>query len=310
MTGENKSKIIFWLEELRSPFCTASSLPVIIGSVLAFSHTGQLDVTLCLLATCATVAIHLGANIANDYFDHISGNDEHNDNKTPFSGGSRMIQKNLLSPKEIFIGSITFFVIGAGLGIAILLMTKSLFVLALGLIGIIGGYSYTAPPLKLGYRTAGEITIAFLFGILPVFGSFYIQTLNFNLLPIMPSVITALLIFLVIFANEFPDFEADKAVGKKTLVVTFGIKTGVNLYKAILATLCILAIIYSIIFLEAIASAILLIPIIGISAICFRNADADKLAQKGYIELSKTTILLHTIGCIALIGAILLSKPV
>ncbi len=310
MTEKNKPKIILWLEELRAPFCTASSLPVLIGSALAYSHTGQINITLCLLAICATVAIHLGANIANDYFDHISGNDEHNDNKTPFSGGSRMIQKKLLSPKEIFTGSIIFFAIGAGLGIVILIITKSFFVLALGLIGIIGGYSYTAPPLKLGYRTAGEITIAFLFGILPVYGAYYIQTLNFSMLPILPGLIVAVLIFLIIFANEFPDFAADKAVGKKTLVVTLGIKTGANFYKAILIILCILAIIYSIISLHLFAAAILLIPIIGVSAICFKNADAQKLAQKGYIDLSKTTILLHFIGCVALFAAILLTKPV
>ncbi len=220
-----------------------------------------------------------------------------------------MIQKNLLSPKEIFIGSLTFFAIGAGLGIAIFIMTKSLFVLALGLIGIIGGYSYTAPPLKLGYRTTGEITIGLLFGILPVYGSFYIQTLSFSLLPIMPGIIVTVLIFLVIFANEFPDFEADKAVSKKTLVVTFGIINAANFYKVILTVLCVLIVSYAVANLKALASAILLISIIGISAICFRNADAQKLAQKGYIKLSKTTILLHTIGCIALIAAILLSKP-
>lgn len=221
-----------------------------------------------------------------------------------------MIQKKLLSPNEILTGSVIFFVIGAILGIAILVITKSFFVLAFGLIGILGGFFYTAPPLKLGYRTAGEITIAFLFGILPVYGSYYIQTLNFNLLPLIPSMIAAVLIFLVIFANEFPDFSADSAVNKKNLVVTFGINNAAKLYKAALAILAALAIIYSFISRNVIASAILLIPIISASTICLKNADAKKLAQKGIFDLSKTTILLHFIGCTALIAAILFSKPI
>jgi 1,4-dihydroxy-2-naphthoate octaprenyltransferase len=303
------SKIILWLKELRSPFFTASALPVIVGTSVAFAHTGQFNLILFILAVFATVAIHAGANIANDYFDHLSKNDWLNENKTPFSGGSKMIQNNLLGPKEILIGSWVALTIGACIGIIIVIMTKSLFVLLLGIIGIIGGYFYTATPLKLGYRTAGEMTIGLLFGILPVYGSFYIQTQSFTTLPLLPGGIVAVLIFLVIFANEFPDFAADRTVNKKTLVVILGIKNAANFYKTMLAMLCILAVIYSTTNLNTLASAVLLIPIICISAICFRNAKPEKLAQKGYIALSRTTILLHTISCIALIAAILFSKP-
>jgi 1,4-dihydroxy-2-naphthoate octaprenyltransferase len=304
------SKIILWLKELRVPFFIASALPVIVGTSVAFAHTGQFNLILFILAVFATVAIHAGANIANDYFDHISKNDWLNENKTPFSGGSRMIQNNLLTPKEILIGSWMFLAIGAVLGIAIVIMTKSLFVLSLGVIGILGGYFYTATPFKLGYRTAGEITIGLLFGILPVYGSYYIQTKNFTTTPLLPGVIVALLIFQIILANEFPDFPADRAANKKTLVVTLGIKNAASFYKAILIVLCIIAVIYSIAYLNILASAVLLIPIISISAICFKNTDAEKLSRKGYTALSKSTILLHTIGCIALVAAILLSKSV
>ncbi|MCX5633399.1 MAG: 1,4-dihydroxy-2-naphthoate octaprenyltransferase [Phycisphaerae bacterium] len=304
-----QSKILLWLSELRAPFFTASALPVIVGTAAAYSQTGQFNVIIFILAVFATVALHAGANIANDYFDHISRNDWLNDNKTPFSGGSRLIQQNLLTAGEVIVGAWIALFIGAGIGLLIVILTKSFFVLLLGVIGLFGGYFYTATPFKLGYRTAGEITIGLLFGILPVYGSFYIQTLSFNALPTPPAAIVAVLIFLVIFANEFPDFNADRAAGKKTIVVTLGIKNAANFYRAILIMLCVLAVIYAIANLKALASAVLLIPTISISAICFKNADAEKLSQKGYTALSKSTILLHTIGCIALVAAILLSKP-
>ncbi|MBU1260466.1 MAG: 1,4-dihydroxy-2-naphthoate octaprenyltransferase [Planctomycetes bacterium] len=303
--AETQSKFILWLKELRATFCVASAMPVIIGTAIAYKHSGDINLILAILAVLAAVSIHLGANVANDYFDHISGNDEHNDNKTPFSGGSRMIQNNLLSPKEILTGSIIFLIIGAALGIAILIMTKSIFVLLLGLAGILGGFFYTAPPLKLGYRTTGEITIGFLFGILPVYGAYYIQTGVIDFVPLLPSLFVAVLIFLVIFANEFPDFEADKAVNKKTIVVSLGIKKATVLYKASLVVLCILAAVYSIAYLSTLALMTLLIPVIVISTICFKNANPEKLAQKGDADLSKTTILLHTIGCVCLWAAVL-----
>jgi 1,4-dihydroxy-2-naphthoate octaprenyltransferase len=305
-----QSKIALWLSELRAPFFTASALPVIVGTAAAYANTGYFNLILFILAVSATVALHAGANIANDYFDHISRNDWLNDNKTPFSGGSRLIQQNLLTAGEVIVGAWIALFIGAGIGLIIVILTKSFFVLLLGIIGLLGGYFYTATPFKLGYRTAGEITIGLLFGILPVYGSYYIQTLSFNALPTSPAAIVAVLIFLVIFANEFPDLNADRATGKKTLVVTLGIKSAANFYRAILIMLCVLAVIYAIASFKALASAVLLMPIIGISAICFKNADAEKLSQKGYAALSKTTILLHTIGCIALVAAILLSKSV
>ncbi|MGB8226604.1 MAG: 1,4-dihydroxy-2-naphthoate octaprenyltransferase [Sedimentisphaerales bacterium] len=305
-----QSKITLWLSELRAPFFTASALPVIVGTAAAYANTGYFNLILFILAVSATVALHAGANIANDYFDHISRNDWLNDNKTPFSGGSRLIQQNLLTPGEVIVGAWIALFIGASLGLIIVILTKSFFVLLLGVIGLLGGYFYTATPFKLGYRTAGEITIGLLFGILPVYGSFYIQTLSFSTLPILPGIIVAVLIFLVIFANEFPDFNADKAVGKKTIVVTLGIKNAANFYRAVLIVLCVLIVLYAIANLKVLASAVLLIPTISISAICFKNAEAEKLSQKGYTALSRVTILLHTIGCIALIAAILLSKSV
>lgn len=303
---QTKSKIALWLIELRAPFCIASALPVMIGTAIAFTTTGQFNLPLAILAVLATVSIHLGANIANDYFDHISGNDEHNDNKTPFSGGSRMIQNNLLSPKEILTGSLIFLAIGASLGVIILAITKSLFVLILGLVGIIGGFFYTAPPLKLGYRTAGEITIAFLFGILPVYGAYYIQTGVLDLSPLLPALIVANLIFLVIFANEFPDFQADKAVNKKTLVVTLGIKKAALFYKAALILLRILSLLF--IIPNPLIGIIFLFTIFILSVKCQKKCDLEKLSQKGYADLSKTTILLHAIGCLVLFAVILIAQ--
>lgn len=246
----------------------------------------------------------MGANVANDYFDSKSKNDWLNKNASPFSGGSQLIQKKLLSPKEVLNIAMICFALAVLTGLIIVIITKSLFVLLLGLIGLLGGYFYTAPPLKFGYRTAGEITIGFLFGILPVYGAYYIQTGLINWIPLLPSVFIAILVFLIIFANEFPDYEADNAVNKRTLVVTLGIKRAAYLYKAALVLVVILSI-----FIGQFSFDFLFYPLlIFLCLICFKACDPEKLSQNGYTDLSKYTIILHTIAGLALTAAILMLR--
>ena len=308
MNSVAQKKYSLWLKELRPQFCTASVMPILVGTAVAYSHTHKFNPTLFLLAVSSIALLQMASNVINDYFDSVSKNDWLNNNPTPFSGGSRLIQKNLLAPKEVFIGSLIIFAAGATLGIIIVIMTRSLFVLSLGVIGLLGGLFYTAPPLKLGYRTAGEITIAFLFGILPVYGAYYIQTGTIDFIPLLPAIIMAVMVFLIIFANEFPDFEADKAVSKKTLVVTLGTRKAAIFYR-ITTRLFYLLSIYSITQppLLPIQGMIFILPTIILSAKCIKNADTEKLSQIGYADLSKSTILLHSIGGITLSAAILLS---
>ena len=225
----------------RPKFLTASASPVLVGSALGFAIAGTFNWPLFLLALFAIMALHSGANIANDYFDHLSGNDWANKNVTPFSGGRQFIQQNILSPKTTLAASLFCLALGVSLGLVILYLTRSWFILILGLTGLLGGFFYTAPPVKLGYRGVGEIVIAFLFGILPVYGSYYLQTGLIDIIPLPAACIVGILIFLIIFINEFPDLPADAAVNKKTFVVRLGIPVGVWIYRiAVISTFVIM----------------------------------------------------------------------
>ena len=296
------NKFTLWLKETRPQFCTASIIPVLVGTALAYSHTQRFDLLLFLLASASIALFQMGANVSNDYFDSKSKNDWLNKNPTPFSGGAQIIQKNLLTPKQVLIGSLVLFASGAILGLIIILLTKSLLVLSLGIIGLLGAFFYTAPPIKLGYRTAGEINIGFLFGVLPVYGAYYIQTGIIDFVPLLPSIFIALLIFLVIFANEFPDYPADKAVNKKTLVVTLGIKKASVLYKTILFLLLVIALFTA---ENSFKGRAFFMVTTFLTVSCFKTCDPEKLSRPGYTALSKSTIMLHTISGAALAAAVL-----
>jgi 1,4-dihydroxy-2-naphthoate octaprenyltransferase len=176
----------------------------------------------------------MGTNLANDYFDHKTGNDEANLNPTPFSGGSRVIQEGLIPPGNVLRLSLFSFMASVFIGLWLVYLL-GFAVLLLGIAGVFLGYFYTAPPFRLGYRGGGEISVGLGFGPLVVAGSYYVQALAFSPEAILISVPVGILIGLVLFINEFQDYDADRKVGKKTSVVVLGKKRAVKVYHALLA---------------------------------------------------------------------------
>jgi 1,4-dihydroxy-2-naphthoate octaprenyltransferase len=284
----------------RPAFLTASAAPVLVGSALGFAVTDTFSVSFFLLALFAMMFLHSGANVANDYYDHIFGNDQANKNPTPFSGGSRFIQNGIMSPEATLMESVVLFAAGGAIGIIIIILTRSIFILALGLAGMLGGFFYTAKPIKLCYRTLGEITIAFLFGILPVTGSYYLQTGRVDEHVLPAAVIVALLIFLIIFINEFPDIGPDASVGKKTLVVLFGVRSCTVLYRAALILTYLIAaasLFFDDVMLYAALAYLLTLPL-GINV--FRLANTKNLTEVRDIRVNARTVILHAVGALAM----------
>ena len=245
------------------------------------------------------MALHAGANMANDYFDHLSGNDWKNNNVTPFSGGSRSIQDGMITPAAELIAALVALAVGSGIGLIIVIMTKSIFILILGIIGLLGGFFYTAPPIKLGYRCVGEIVIALLFGLLPVFGAYYLQTGNIDILPLFPAGIVAVLIFLIIFINEFPDLPADSAVNKTTLIVRFGVPASVWIYRIALISGFVFAaamLIYRSMFL----AGLLYLLTLPLAVLAVKSANKEDLVKPGLFRANQLTVILHTAGSLVL----------
>ncbi|MHC4488878.1 MAG: 1,4-dihydroxy-2-naphthoate octaprenyltransferase [Planctomycetota bacterium] len=284
----------------------ASAAPILVGSCLGYATAGSFDAGLFILALLAIMAVHAGANMANDYFDHTSGNDWANKNPTPFSGGSRYIQEGVLSHKVILLAALVSLAAGSAIGVVIVLLTQSLFILILGLVGLLGGFFYTAPPVKLGYRCVGEFVIALLFGLFPVYGSYYLQTEAIDVTPILPAAIVAILIFLVILVNEFPDAAADAMVNKRTLVVRFGVPASVWVYKFVLIASFIIAaamLIYPSMFFAGLFYLITL----PIAVLAIKSVNKEDLVKPGRYRASQVTVLLHAIGSLALTVGFIIS---
>ncbi|MFX0044934.1 MAG: 1,4-dihydroxy-2-naphthoate octaprenyltransferase [Candidatus Hermodarchaeota archaeon] len=233
-SADKPSKARVWIMEMRVPFLTASVTPVLLGTAVAWALTGVFLWDVFLLTLVAGVCLHLGANISNDYFDHKSGADDINvEFVRPFTGGSRMIQRGLLTPREVLSGSMVFFAIAALIGIY-LAFTRGLLLLVIGGVGGLSGFFYTAPPIRLVTRGIGEVFIGLNFGVLMVLGSYYVQAQSIAWEPVVASLPVAFLITAVLYINEFPDAGADEAAGKRTLVVRLGKRRAAKGYAVIM----------------------------------------------------------------------------
>lgn len=219
-----KKKLSNWFTEMRAPFLPASVIPIALGTAIAWYHLGAVQVGYFLLALIAGLSLHIGSNIMNDYLDHKNGNDEANrEFLRPFSGGSRMIQLGLLSPMEVLAEALFFFLVASIIGIY-LTWTRGPYILVLGLVGMISGIFYTGKRFSWLNTGMGEILIGLNFGPLMALGAYYVQTQQFSWLPVIASVPVGILITALLYVNEFPDYNADKSVGKRTWVVRLGKK--------------------------------------------------------------------------------------
>jgi 1,4-dihydroxy-2-naphthoate octaprenyltransferase len=294
-----------WLLASRPQYLGASVAPVLVGSALGYATAGSFHAGLFALAALSIMALHAGANVINDYFDHLSRNDWVNENPTPFSGGSRFIQKGALSPKGTLLAGLAYLAIGSGIGLLIVALTRSPFILGIGIVGVLGGFFYTAAPVRLGYRGIGEIVIGFLFGILPVYGSYYLQARSVDPLPLLPALIVAILIFLVILINEFPDLQADRQVNKKTMIVVLGVPACVTIYRATLAATYVLAALM-LLHLATFFGGTFYLLTLPLAIFALRSTNSRDLAKPGLYRANQLTILLHNVGSLALAAGLLL----
>jgi 1,4-dihydroxy-2-naphthoate octaprenyltransferase len=223
-----------YLRALRAHFFIASIIPVALGAALAWHDAGVFEPSRFLLVLLGTLCIHAGANLSNDYWDHRSGADEGNISVTPFSGGSRVIQKGWLSPRIMCAMFIMCYAVGAAIGLYLNAITPGNVVLHIGLLGVLSSYMYTASPLKLVYRGIGELVVGVNFGPLVVAGSYYVQRETISSGAIWISIPVAFLIMAVLFINEFLDFECDRETRKDTMVVRLGRHRALYVFTALL----------------------------------------------------------------------------
>ncbi len=288
------NKLATVLAATRPAFLTASILPVLAAGALA-AHTSAsgIAIHLLVLATINIALIHAGANILNDYFDAVSGNDAVNTGFVhPFSGGSRFIQNDVLSERDALRIGVVLMVCGALLGLAFVWITGPA-LLAIGVAGTLLAITYSSPPC-LACRGLGDLVIGICFGLLPVAGTSLILTGTIPPEAWWLGAVIACFVAAILWVNSIPDIPADRSVGKMTLPARLGAS----------AAALVLPMWFAAGFLILLVS-----PLPKVSWISLAGAIPALLASRAAIAgaLSAAmplTILTHAVVCILLIAGL------
>ncbi len=224
-----KEYIIAWWKLSRVPFLSVGILPLILGFVLAWRWGYKGPFVLYVLCTVAVILIMWMTYYVGEWND-LEG-DRINQKFNRFSGGSRVLVREVL-PAWVSL------LLGYGcLAGAIVIVSyiylqyqTDLRTLLLGGLGIFFGFFYSSKPIRWSYHGLGEILIGFCYGWLPIATGFFLFTGFFSPQILLLSIPVGLSIFNVILINEFPDEDADRAIGKKNLVVRFGKERMGDLY--------------------------------------------------------------------------------
>ncbi|MDP2154336.1 MAG: prenyltransferase [Methylotenera sp.] len=202
----------------RPMFLVATLMACLIGVAAAINSGVVFQPVLAIATLVLALMMHAAVNVINDYFDALNGTDAINHNRLyPFTGGSRFIQNGVITHKKTaYLACALLFISVLG-GLALTFFVN-LGLLALGLMGVLIGWVYSATPFRLNSRGLGEFCV-FLGFLGLVVGADYVQRHTFSLVPISAGVPYALLVTSLLYINQFPDRHADMVSGKRTLVV-------------------------------------------------------------------------------------------
>ncbi|MDD1773183.1 MAG: prenyltransferase [Methanomassiliicoccales archaeon] len=206
----------------------AGALLYVIGVALANAQVGTVDVGLALSGLVAVFFGQISGQIANDYWDRIG---DGRSRRTLFSGGSGILVKGLLSPGTALRGAIASCAIATLLAVIITFwFDAGILTVPIILGGTLGGWLYSAEPIRLVSTGLGEVIVSGVVSFFPIMAGFYLQTgtLTFDL--IATSVLTAVFLFPVFLSVEFPDYDADESSGKRNLLVRSGMHATTRLY--------------------------------------------------------------------------------
>ena len=197
--------------EILRPFAyTASVIPVLAGAALAYVN-GGFSLAPFLAALAGAVLLHSGTNIVNEVYDVRQGIDTITSPRA-----SHAIVKGRLTERSALITAAIAFALAVVVGVYLVTL-RGPAIVVLGLLGLIGGWGYTAPPLQYKYRALGVPLVFLLMGPLMVVGTYFAVTGQWSLDALILSVPVGLLVAAILHGNEWRDIGEDTRAGIVTL---------------------------------------------------------------------------------------------
>ena len=214
----------YWLRAIRIRFLLASVIAVSLGLSVTWWNSGTIDIFQAALTMGGVIALHASVDLLNDYWDFKRGIDTKTQ-RTPMSGGTCVLPEGLLKPKSVYNAGILFLIAGGLIGGYFVVLHGVVIgvILAFAIMSI---YFYSTKIVNWGLA---EVFVA-VKGTLIVMGTYYIQNSELTDIVVLSGIVVGVLSSLVLFVTSFPDHDADKEKGRRTLVILFGRQKAVSIF--------------------------------------------------------------------------------
>ena len=203
-----------WFRVIRVRFLLASVIAVSVGLSLHWWQSASLDIFAAVLTFSGVMALHASVDLLNDFWDFKRGIDTKT-TRTKMSGGTGVLPEGLLKPSSVYRAGIAFLIIGSLIGSYFVITDGITIAIILGF-AILSIYFYSTKIVDSGL---GEFFVA-VKGSMIVIGTFFIQSGELSVESILAGITVGSLSSLVLFIASFPDHDADKSKGRKTLVIS------------------------------------------------------------------------------------------
>ena len=210
------SKLKVWLRAIRIRFLLASVISVCIGLAINGWQNNTIDFGFAALTFVGVASLHASVDLLNDYWDYKRQIDTET-NRTKFSGGTGVLPEGLLTPNQVYRAGMVMLIIGSTIG-AFFIFERGVTIAVILGFAIVSIYFYSTRIVDSGL---GEVFVA-IKGSMIVLGTYFVQSSHITIEPIIAGIVSGILSSAVLFVNSFPDFEADRKHGRKTLVIILG----------------------------------------------------------------------------------------
>ena len=213
-----------WFRVIRVRFLLASVIAVSVGLALNWRQNSSIDPLDAILIFAGVLALHASVDLLNDFWDFKRGIDTKT-TRTKMSGGTGVLPEGLLKPSSVYRAGIGFLIIGAVIGSYFVVIDGIIIGIILGF-AILSIYFYSTKIVDSGL---GEFFVA-VKGSMIVIGAYFIQSGEITIESILAGIVVGVLSSLVLFITSFPDHDADKSQGRKTLVIAVGKEKAAKLF--------------------------------------------------------------------------------
>jgi 1,4-dihydroxy-2-naphthoate octaprenyltransferase len=291
-----------WIQAVRLKFLPQGVMPILIGTAVAYRSKGVFFLGLFILAFLGMMLVQFALTMLDDWHDYMRGTDTTaTDEKNPYTGGSGVLVDGTITPKEMITVVALFYITATLIGFYLTYL-RGIEVLYIMLAGLFISIFYSLHPFQFAYRGLGEFMMLLGYGPTITLGAYFVQAQDLGLQAFLAGLLPGMLMWAMIIVNEIPDYEEDRATGKKNLAVRFGKEAGVRLFTYGLLTiyLYVVTLVLFGIFPLGTLLSLVSIPFAERAVRQLKEHYQDKIevavANREMVKVYSTTTLLFAIG--------------